>query len=111
MIMPIPIVKFFDSLPLFWRLATVRLLIYLYVVGHNAWMASIEGFDSLSDMTPLQIEKMHANVLLAIATTIIAFLDNGMSIVKQHGTLSADDVRTILSETRTVSQTTTQETK
>ena len=62
-------------------------------------------------MTPLQIQKMHANVLLAIATTVIAFLDNGMSVVKQTGTLSADDVRTILSETRTVSQTTTQETK
>ena len=54
---------------------------------------------------------MHANVLLAIATTVIAFLDNGMSVVKQTGTLSADDGRTILSETRTVSQTTTQETK
>ena len=45
--MPIPLVKIFDSLPLFWRLASIRLVIYLYVVAHTAWMASIEGFDSL----------------------------------------------------------------
>jgi len=96
--MPVPLKNFFESLPLYWRIATVRLTIYLYVVAHNAWMASVEGFDDVSAMTPLQIQKMHANIVLAIATTIIAFLDNSMTTIQKNGSLSADDIKGILAE-------------
>ena len=96
--MSLQIQSFFDSLPLFWKLATVRLFIYLYVVGVNAWFASVEGFTSIADMTPLEVSKMHYRVALAIATTLIAFLDNGMSVVQKSGSFSADDVKKILSE-------------
>ncbi len=96
--MPLPLQNFFDSLPLFWRLATVRLIIYIFVVGVNEWFASIEGFTSETDMTPLEIEKMHMRIAVVMATTLIAFLDSGLSAIQKSGTLSSADVRAILSE-------------
>ena len=105
--------NFFDSLPVFWKLATIRLTIYLYVIYINEWMASVEGFQSLSDMTPLEVEKMHHRCWVAVATTVIAFLDSGMTAIQKNGSLTADDMKTILAEmspASTVKQTTTQQT-
>ena len=111
--MPIPLRNFFDSLPVFWKLATIRLTIYLYVIYINEWMASVEGFDSLSDMTPLQITKMHHRCWVAVATTVIAFLDSGMTAIQKNGGLTADDIKILLAEmtpASTIKQTTSQQT-
>jgi len=85
----------------------VRLLVYLSIVGANEWFASVEGFNSESDMSPLELEKMHVRIFVVVATTIVAFLDNSMKEVSQDGTLTAKDVKDIFANMQphqTVSQ-------
>ena len=96
--MPLAVTKFFDSLPLLWKLATVRLLVYLYIVGNNAWMASVEGFNSLADMTPMEIDKMHHRIIDAVAVTIVAFLDNASNAVAKNEQLTAADIKSIFAD-------------
>ena len=91
--------NFVESLPLFWKLATFRLGLYLIVVGHGAWLAGIEGYNSIEDMTPLQVSKLHWNIVVSLVTTIIAFLDSGIqTIQKAPGALSPEDIKKILAD-------------
>jgi len=66
------------KLPSYWKLATIRCSIYAIVVGANAFMAGVEGYDALSAMTPLQKGKLSLNILIAMLGVWIAFLDNSM---------------------------------
>ncbi len=91
--------KAVEGLPLFWKVATFRLVLYCYVVGNNAWMASVEGYQSLSELTPLELSKLHHRVAVAVVTTIIAFLDNGLqTIQKSTPNMTPDEVKTILAQ-------------
>jgi hypothetical protein len=67
------------SLPSYWKLATIRCSIYAIVVGANAFMAGVEGYDALSVMTPLQKGKLCLNILIAMLGVWIAFIDNSMN--------------------------------
>ena len=72
------------SFPVAMRLATIRCTIYAAVVGANAFQAGVEGYDALSDMTPLQKAKLALNILIAVLGVWIAFLDQTLQSVKQQ---------------------------
>lgn len=71
------------KLPSYWKLATIRCSIYAIVVGANAFMAGVEGYESLSAMTPLQLGKLGLNILIAMLGVWLAFLDQSLSKYNQ----------------------------
>jgi hypothetical protein len=67
------------KLPLLWKLKTIRCSIYAIVVGANAFDTGVEGFNSFTEMTPMQIGKLIEHIGVAVLTVWVAFLDQSMT--------------------------------
>jgi hypothetical protein len=70
--------KTVSQLPSYWKLATIRCSIYALVVGSNAFMAGVEGYTSLSDISGMAKVKLLLNVIVAMAGVWLAFLDTSL---------------------------------
>ncbi|MGO9705593.1 MAG: hypothetical protein ACLPYZ_10265 [Limisphaerales bacterium] len=74
----------FDHLPVYWKLSTARCFVYAFVVAIASFNAGVEGYDSFSQMTSMQVLKLFLNITAVVATTWVAFLDQ--TIQKLDGT-------------------------
>lgn len=79
----------FGKLPVYWRLATFRCALYAGIVGWGVFKAGVNGFDSVSAMTPLQFWELMGDVAQAMFGVWLAFIDNTISKV-QDGDKSGD---------------------
>jgi hypothetical protein len=70
------------TLPSYWKVATIRCGIYAIVVGWNSFQAGVEGFDTLTQMTQLQLYKLAGNITVAMLGVWLAFLDQTMTKLK-----------------------------
>jgi hypothetical protein len=71
------------KLPPYWKLATIRCSLLCLLVGIQAFMAGVDGYDSLSQMSQLQLIKLYCGVGGAMLGTWMAFLDQTMSKYKE----------------------------
>lgn len=67
------------KLPSYWKLATIRCSIYAVIVGVSAFDAGVEGYDTFSAMTPMQLIKLALHIAVAMLGVWVAFLDQTMS--------------------------------
>ena len=67
------------KLPPYWKLATIRCSLYALIVGWQTFQSGVDGYDSLSGMSNLQLVKLYCGVLAAMLGVWLAFLDQTMS--------------------------------
>ncbi len=79
------------TIPLYWKLATVRCLLLCFITGSAAFLAGIDGYDSFVDFTQFQFYKLWLGVLGAMAGTWLAFLDQTMSRLSPTEKYLADE--------------------
>jgi hypothetical protein len=61
-----------------WWLSGIRCTIYGAIVGWGVWKAGTSGYDSISQMTPLQLGDLIGDALVAFGGVLLAFLDNSL---------------------------------
>lgn len=65
---------------MYWKLSTVRCLLYGAIVAWGMFVSGTEGFTSLSEMSGLQLIKLLGNMLFAgFGGVVLAFLDQTLS--------------------------------
>lgn len=74
----------FARLPTYWKLATVRCVIYAAMCGWGAFLAGVEGYDYFSQMSEMVKIKLAGSIVLSMAGAWLAFLDNTLAQFK-HG--------------------------
>lgn len=84
--MPQFVQTFFGKLPAYWKLSTIRCAIYALIVGWGVFKAGTNGFDSLANMTKLQVLDLAGDSVIAMLTVWIAFLDNTIQKVQSDDT-------------------------
>jgi hypothetical protein len=72
-----------SRLPVYWKLATVRCGIYAIIIGYNSFLAGVEGYDSLSQMSSLQIYKLCGNIGVSVLGVWLAFLDQTLTQIRK----------------------------
>ena len=64
---------------MFWKLSIIRCMIFGGIVAWGMFHSGVEGFDSLSDMTPLQLTKLFGNMFFTgFCGVLVAFLDQSL---------------------------------
>ena len=71
----------FDHLPIYWRLATIKCLIYCAVQMLTTFAAGLQGYQHWDEMNPIAKILLFVSVIVAGANSIITFLDQTMSKV------------------------------
>lgn len=72
------------KLPTYWKIASIRCSIYAFIVGSSAFDAGVEGYDSFSQMTGMEIIKLVGHIIVAAAGVWVAFLDQTMTQMKNE---------------------------
>lgn len=86
--------KAFEKLPVYWKLSTVRLLVYMFMVGWAGFNTGTEGYDTFSDMTRMAVIKLFGNVIFgSMFGVLLAFLDQ--SLTKITGTSQVNETSTL----------------
>lgn len=83
--MPLIVTQIFDKLNIYWQLATIRYLLYAFIVMVATFDAGVEGYDNFHQMTGMQIGKLALHMAAAAVGAFLAFIDNVLSRMKQPG--------------------------
>lgn len=89
----------FEKLPTYWKLATLRWALYSIMVGWGSFLAGVEGYTAMSEMTSLQKIKLSGGIVAAVIGSTLAFLDNTLTKVQPRNN---DDSTISLTATATV---------
>jgi len=74
------------KLPVYWKLATIRCSIYALTVGWAAFLVGVDGYDSLSEMTQMQLIKLFGGIIAAMLAVWLAFLDQSLTKFNNNST-------------------------
>ncbi len=63
----------------YWKMAWLRVFLYGSITAWATFANGTEGFEALSQLTPMAKIKLFGGCAVAFAGVIVAFLDNTMS--------------------------------
>jgi hypothetical protein len=85
------------NLPSYWKMAVIRCAIYAAISGGQTYLAGVEGYQDLVDMTGLAKQKLALNVFLAVISTWGAFIDQ--TITKMGGdAVTPEKIKSVLAD-------------
>lgn len=67
------------KLPSKWHLILIRVGIYSAMVGWGAFETGVEGYDTLTQLSMMQVIKLIGNIGMAMSGVWLAFLDQTLS--------------------------------
>lgn len=89
--MPLIVTQLFDRLNIYWQLATIRYSLYAFIVMVNTFDAGVEGYDSFSQMTGMQIGKLALHMAGAAVGAFLAFIDTVLARMKQPSSVETTE--------------------
>jgi hypothetical protein len=69
---------------LYWKLSTLRVILYGMIVMWGTFLSGVEGFDDLTDLSRLQLIKLCGGVVVSFIGVLLAFLDQTLTKIRPN---------------------------